>query len=109
MTDNRANLTATLTIGLSPANTFNDGGDVATASGAATVLLAADATRKTAVICNPSTNVATVRVGTSTVNAAKGIPLEPGESISLDCTCALYGFQASGGAVTVSAASIQLI
>lgn len=108
ISDNRANVTANLAVTLAPSNTMFDGADVAVPSGAATLVLAADLNRKTAFICNPSTNTATVRVGSATVNATKGIPVEPGETLTLDATFAVYVFQASGTAVTVSAAAIEL-
>ena len=109
VSDSRANVTATLNVNIAPGNTIGDGADVATVSGAATLLLPVDLTRLHAIICNPSTNAATVRIGSAAVAAATGIPLEPGESLTYDMTGAIYAFQASGGVVTVSASSVRSV
>lgn len=105
--DARATVNANVTTTVAPGNTMNNGGDVATLSGAATQLLAADPDRLYAIISNPSSNSATVRIGNATVGAADGAPLEPGETITVGTTAALYGYQASGGPVTISAASVS--
>lgn len=109
VSDSRANVTATLNVNIAPGNTIDDGADVATASGAATLLLPVDLTRLHAVICNPSTNTATVRIGSATVSATKGISLEPGESLEYDMTGAIYVFQNSGAAVTITAAAVRSV
>lgn len=109
VSDSRANVTATLNVTLAAGNTIDDGADVATASGAATLLLPVDLTRLHAVICNPSTNTATVRIGSATVNATKGILVEPGETLTYEMTGAIYAFQNSGGAVTISAAAVRSV
>lgn len=105
--DARATLNAAITANIAPGNTLNNGADVATVSGAATLLLAADATRLYATVANLSTNTVTVRIGNVTVAAATGIPLEPGETLSIGTTAAVYAYQASGGPVTISAASVS--
>lgn len=107
VSDSRANLTASLSVTTEPGNTIGDGGDVATVSGAATLLLAVDLLRLHAIIVNPSTNTATVRIGSATVGAASGVPIEPGETLTYEMTGAIYAYQASGGAVTISAASVR--
>lgn len=109
VSDSRANVTATLNVNIAPGNTIDDGADVATVSGAATVLLPVDLTRLHAIITNPSINIATVRIGSASVTASKGIPLEPGETLTYDMTGAIYAFQASGAAVTISAAAVRSV
>ncbi len=106
--DARATVNATVNTTIAPGASLFDGGDVATASGAATQLLAADATRSYATIMNPSTNTVTVRVGTATVGAANGTPLEPGCTLQVSSIAAIYAYQASGGAVTISAAAVRV-
>jgi hypothetical protein len=107
--DGRATANVNVTATVAAGNTFYNGGDVALTSGAAGVLLAADATRTLAVVTNPSTNTVTIRVGPAAVDATHGIPVEPGETAFIPTTAAVYGYQASGGPVTVSAASIQQV
>lgn len=99
-----ANVSATVAAGAS----LFDGGDVACATGAATQLLALDATRSYAIITNPSTNTATVRIGTSGVGAASGAPLEPGVSMPISTTAAIYARNDSGGSVTISASAVRV-
>ncbi len=106
--DARAVVNATVNTTIAPGASLFDGGDVSCASGVATLLLALDATRSYANVTNPSTNTATVRVGTSTVAAATGTPLEPGCTLPLSTTAAIYAFQASGGAVTIAAAAVRV-
>lgn len=106
--DARATVNATVNTTIAPGATLFDGGDVSCASGAATQLLALDATRSYAIITNPSTNTVTVRVGTSAVAATTGTPLEPGVSLPISTTAAIYAFQASGGAVTISASAVRV-
>lgn len=105
--DARAVINATLNVTVSAGASLVDGGDVAVPSGAATLLLAADATRSYANIMNPSTNTVTLRIGTATVGAANGTPLEPGSTLPIATTAAIYAYQASGGAVTISAAAVR--
>jgi len=107
--DGRATANVNVTATVAAGNTFNVGGDVATVSAAATLLLAADALRTYALIGNVSTNTVTVRIGPAAVAAATGIPLEPGETLSIATTAAIYGYQASGGAVTINAVSVRQV
>lgn len=105
--DGRATANVNSTVNISPGNTINDGGDVATDPTAVTQLLAADADRLYALIKNVSTNTVTVRIGTAAVDAINGVPLEPGETLPYPTTAAIYAYNPSGGAVTISAASIR--
>jgi hypothetical protein len=108
MSDSRANLVATFNVTVGAGASIDDGADVATVSGSASLLLPVDLTRKTAIICNPTTNTVSVRVGSSSVGAAKGVILEPGESLEYPTTAAIYAYQASGGAVTLTASAIRV-
>lgn len=106
--DARSTANVTVNTTVAPGASLFDGGDVSCASGAATQLLALDAARSYANITNPSTNTVTVRVGTSGVSAASGTPLEPGQTLPISTTAAIYAYQASGGAVTISAAAVRV-
>jgi hypothetical protein len=64
---------------------------------------AADTTRRKAVITNLITNTDEVRVGDVGCGAANGTPLQPGESITLETTAAIYVYNSkAGGAQSVA-------
>lgn len=107
--DGRATANVNVTATVAAGNTLRKGADVSCASGAATLLLAADSARLDAYVMNPSTNTVTVRVGPSNVDASSGIPLEPGMCLPISTTAAVYAYQASGGAVTIAAASVAQV
>jgi len=107
--DGRATANVNVSATVAAGNTLRKGADVSCTSGAATLVLASDSQRLDAYITNPSTNTATVRVGPSNVDATSGIPLEPGMILPLSTTAAIYVYQASGGAVTISAASVAQV
>jgi len=107
--DSRASANVNVTANVSPGNTLDVGGDVATVSGAATLLSAADVDRLYCLVSNPSTNAVSLRIGPAAVGAASGILLEPGCSLPIATTAAVYGFQASGGAVTVSVGNVRQV
>lgn len=106
--DGRSTANVSVTTTLSAGNTFNKGGDVVCTHSAATQLLAADTARTYAQVCNASTNTITVRLGPSSVDAASGILLEPGESATLGTTAAIYAYNPDVSTdVTLSVASIS--
>lgn len=105
--DARASANVDVTANVQPGNTLNNGGDVSCAAGAATQLLAADADRLYALIKNVSSNTVTVRIGNATVAAATGCPLEPGETLPIATTAAIYAWNPDAGAVTINAASVS--
>jgi hypothetical protein len=107
--DARATANVNVDATIEPGNTGDDGGDVACGAGAATQLLAADVDRRYSIIMNPSSNSVTVRIGTSAVAAATGIPLEPGTTLPYASTSAIYAWNPSGGAVTISAAAVKRV
>jgi len=107
--DARATANVNVSATVEPGNTGDNGGDVSCADAAATQLLAADTDRLYAYITNRSTNTATLRIGTSAVAAATGIPIEPGQTVTYPSTSAIYARNDSGGAVTLSAAAITRV
>ena len=104
--DGRATANVNVSATVAAGNTFRVGADVSVPSAAATLVLAADPDRTYALISNPSTNTVTLRLGPATVGAASGVLLEPGVTMPLATTAAIYAYQASGGAVTISATSV---
>jgi hypothetical protein len=78
------------------------------AAAASAVILAADATRVSAIVTALSTNTQEVRIGLNiAATAAKGIPLSPGESVSIDGTAAIYGYTGAGADQVVAISVTQ--
>jgi hypothetical protein len=75
-----------------PGTTFNSVADVALAAAATTLILAANADRKEAIISNLLANASTMRIGDAGAAAANGIPLAPGETIVLTTSGEIRGF-----------------
>lgn len=101
--EGRDDVAVTTTASITPGNTFQGSADVALVAVTATEIIAADATRLGVLIKNPSSNTASVRIGgAASVGAAQGIELEPGESIPIATTDAVYGYSVPGESVSVS-------
>lgn len=90
--DARTTANVTTTVNVAPGNTLPAGGDVVCTAGAATLLSALDATRLSITVSNPSTNSNTMRIGPAGVTASSGYLLEPGESLTLATTAAVYAW-----------------
>ena len=85
--------------------TFDSLADVTLANAATTVILAADSTRREAIISN--TGSATVRIGDTSAAAANGIPLAANATIILDTQGAISGRNDTGGAIVVAVSVTQ--
>lgn len=108
--DGRATSNVNVSATVAPGNTSDNGGDVSCLASAATQLLAADADRLYALIHNPSTNTLTMRIGSSAVAAATGIPLEPGTTLPYPSTGAVYAYNPHAStAETLSAAAVKRV
>lgn len=83
-------------------NTITPLADVSLTAVTPTVIVAANVNRKELLVKNPSSNAASIRIGSATVGAAKGFELEPGESTILTTTAAVYGYSAPGETVSVT-------
>lgn len=92
------NVTATLVKG----TTLADTADVALAAAATTLILAADSTRRKALIGNLAANTKTFRIGSVNAGAARGAELAPGKSIEIEGAAAIYGYNAAGAVESVS-------
>lgn len=109
VTDGRATVNANLTTNVSPGNTFSNGGDVLVPDSAATQLLALDADRLYASIMVPSDAPGPVRVGTAAVGAANGQLIEPGMSVPIATTAALYAYHENGADTTVVCSAVRQV
>lgn len=58
----------------------------------ATVIAAADTTRREIMIRAPKTNTVNIRIGDSNVGSARGIEVEPGQTMVLNTAAAVYGY-----------------
>lgn len=75
--------------------------DVTLAPTAATLVKAANASRKEILITNLSTTV-TLRVSGAAVGAAAGTPVGPGQTITLETQAAVHAYNPDAGAVDVA-------
>lgn len=105
--DARATANVNVDATIAAGNTLDNGGDVSCTGGATTQLLAADTARKYALIKNVSTNTITVRVGGAAVGAATGTPLEPGETLPMATTAAIFAYAPT--TVVINAMSITQV
>lgn len=85
------NVTATI---VQP-TTFNSIADIVLAAAVTTQVLAADTARRRATITNISGNASTIRVAGIGAAAANGTPLDPGASIEVGGTAAIYAYNPS--------------
>lgn len=104
--DARATVNATVNTTIEPSDTFNEPGDV-TVGSSSTQIVAASTARKEVMIHLPSSAGASVRIGSATVTAAKGIELEPGSTISLAAEMAVYGIRTGGSDEAVSVLELR--
>jgi hypothetical protein len=79
-------------INITKASVLDTIADVALGATATTQILAANAARRITLITNLSANIQTFRIGDAATGAARGVELAPGESVSLETTEAIYGY-----------------
>lgn len=106
--DGRATVTGlTLNTQIAPGNTFDNGGDVSVPDSSVELLIAADPDRLYAKIALPSDAIGPIRIGTSAVDANSGDLVEPGMSVPVATTAALYAYQTNGAPVTVVVSAVR--
>lgn len=94
-------LSATAALNLTKASNLTTVADVSCANAAATQVIAVNTTRRRVLVQNLDI-AATLRVGDSSVTAARGHRLGPGETLELQSTEAVFVRNDSGAAVLVS-------
>lgn len=107
VTDARATANVSVTTNIAPGNTLDDGGDVDVPDSSVTLLAAADPDRLYLNVDVPSDAAGPVRVGTGTVGAASGRRIEPGTSVPIATTAAVYAYHENGADVTVSVSAVR--
>lgn len=105
--DGRASANVSVTTNIAPGNTLDDGGDVSVPDSSVTQLLAADPDRLYATIDVPSDAAGPVRIGTASVGASSGRRVEPGTSIPIATTAAIYAYHENGTAVVLSVSAVK--
>lgn len=77
---------------ISKATVLSDAADKSLpATGVVTQIIAANASRRSVILKSANANTDTVRIGSSSITASRGIELSPGDSVTLDTTAAIYG------------------
>lgn len=102
--DNTASINATVSATVSPGGTMTQPGDVACANGAATQVIAGNADRLAVTVKAPESatwTAGTVRIGTTSVGAASGLELNPGDAYTAAFTGPLYVYNNSGASIDV--------
>lgn len=90
-------------IDLTKATVLDSVADVTLAATATTQILPANAARRSAIIGNLISNVQVLRIGDAAAAAGRGQELAPGESITIETTEAIYGYNPGGAGQDVTA------
>jgi hypothetical protein len=83
------------------ASVLNSAADVTLAATATTQILPALAVRMCALISNKTSNTQTFRIGDASAGATRGVELAPGQSISIETTEAIFGYNPGGAGENV--------
>lgn len=105
--DGRASANVNVTANIAPGNTVDDGGDVSCPTGGPTLLANADTDRLYLKVANPSTNSNTFRIGSSSVDGTSGDLLEPGMSLPISVTAAVYAYNTGGTTESLTVSSVR--
>lgn len=79
-------------VGLANAQVLESIADVTCNAAATTLILAANANRRCAMITNLSTNISTLRIGDAGAAATNGLPIAPGTTVSISTTDDIYAY-----------------
>lgn len=103
--NNAVTILGTVTVDQAKNSVFETAADVTvTAAAAAAEILAANTDRVSAIITSVSTNTQEVRIGDGDTGAARGVQLNPGESLEIETTAAIYAYTPAGSDVVLSIA-----
>jgi hypothetical protein len=97
---------------IQPGNALDSGQvQTAIADGATSQVIAADASRLYVLVKNPTSNSVSIFIGESDMDDTQGVELEPGETIPIPSTSAIFGRNrtGSGASATVSVLSVERI
>lgn len=101
--DDRLNVSGNVNVVTLASPTFTVPADVALPGTTTTLILAANTSRRTALIKASPTNGGIIKIGESTAGASRGFSLAAGEAMTIDTTAAIYAYNSSAvaGAVEV--------
>lgn len=89
-------------VSVSVASGITSTADVAIVANAAAVSVApANTARKSALITNLLSSAGTLRVGDAAIGAARGVPVEPGATATIETTAAIFAFSTAACTVSV--------
>lgn len=104
--DARSNVALSVSATVTPGASVSASAVVSVPAVSSAAVLAANANRLSAIIANPATNTDPIRVGGAGVAAASGIELQPGDSITLATTAAIYAYNGKASAQNVEALEV---
>lgn len=108
--DSRGDFSAdTINVSQRIANTITPLPDVSVPAGAAASLVGADATAVDVIIALPSTESGPVRIGDSTVDGTHGFLLEPGSTLVVSGTPAIYAYNPNALAIKLTLTKTRLV
>jgi hypothetical protein len=84
------------------ASVFNSIADMSLPATTKTQIVGENTARLCVLISSKKDNTATIRIGDSNTSASRGIELAPGQSISIETTEAVYGYNPAAVAVSVA-------
>lgn len=93
-------------VSLAPDTGFEGLDDVSVPATSAQLLDAANTSRRALFVTNPSTNASQVRIGGASVGATKGVWLDAGATICVTGTAAVWAYNPSGAALTLTLSEI---
>lgn len=106
--DARSSINATINANVAPANILGIANDIDIPN-TATLIAAADATRKELIVNLPSAASDPIRIGTSSVTATSGLQIEPGISMVLSAECDVYGISTTSTTQTINTLSMERV
>lgn len=101
-TDRRLSVAGGTPVAIVAADALTDQADTSVGAGLTAQIVAADTARRTIMVQNLDASIS-IRIGASTVGAARGIEVAPGDVVTLDTSAAVHAHNPGGAAVDVAA------
>jgi hypothetical protein len=107
-TDDRQNISATISATVDPGNTLETAADVSIAATSADVVFAGDANTRSVTVTSLDSNNAVIRVGElGSVGPTRGHPLYPGDSLTLATTQAIHAYNTGAAAQDLAVVAVK--
>jgi len=101
VSDDRLNVSGTLSTSVISPTTAVDTADVAVLTLATTLVAATNANTQQVIISNLAANGTSIRVGTVSAGAARGVEIQSGATIVLDCSANIYVYNPSAATINI--------